>query len=549
MTTADDAALWLGTKLLAGSVQGGIAVGIVWLICRRFESLPATVRTGLWWLASVALLLPMLPVPPVTMPLLPPAPTVAVIPSGLPPDIEATVPAAADPSGRGDDWLTRSARAGESWAGAVMTAWLVVVGIQVLWLLVCRYQLRAVVARSRQAGDETQALAVRLAHEVGVPSAPDVRLSREIDGPQVVGLRRPSILLPAAIRLSTGELAMTLCHELAHIRRRDLALGWIPALAERLFFFHPLARLTAREYLVAREAACDATVVRTLGIEPWEYARLLVRFGVTTSEPSLSAAGSATSSSFLRRRLTMLEQLTSTGPGTRAMWCAVAAVAVACVPLKLVARTGPVAPPSAAVRALDNGTPGALEMSAMAASASQDHKPVVAEGAARQDRKSAERVSETTSQSFARALEQSNRRLAELEAERRKRLSRMQDELAKRRAERETAKLELLLDTMKRAMETPAAPRAEANAAILDAIEGQARRLAEEARQQPETPALAERLRAEMESLRAQATKLEEQRDRLVVEQRAPAAAQERLSAEVKRLSDLMRQLAAERAK
>jgi beta-lactamase regulating signal transducer with metallopeptidase domain len=576
LPAADDAALALGAQLVAGSLRGGLVAGIVWLVCRQFESIPAATRAGLWWLASLALLLPMLPVPPVAVPVLPSG---AVVDAPTAPTTAARVGdssairdtsaarrgGSSDPGpptplrvGVGDppaaaDWFALPQAYGRQWLGTiVMTAWLVVVGIQVVWLLACRYRLRAIVTRSQPAGDETLSLAVRLAHEVGVPSAPDVRLSAEIDGPQVVGLRRPSILLPAAVRLSTGELAMTLCHELAHIRRRDLALGWIPALAERLFFFHPLAHVTAREYLVAREAACDATVVRTLGVEPWEYARLLVRFGVTGAEPSLSAAGSSTSSSFLRRRLTMLERVSSTGVGTRAVWCAVAGVVVACLPLKLVARTEPVAPPSAVVRDLDNGTPGALEMSAAAAPASQEQKPVAAEGAARQDRKSAVRTSEPTSQSFARTIEQSNRRLAELEAERQKRLSRLQDELARRarrQAEQETARIELLLDAMKRAAETSAASSVDANAAMLDAIEAQARRLAEESKLRLEGPDLAAQLRTEMLSLQAQLAKLEEQRATLVAQQQALVAAQQRLSADVAKLTEVLKKLEAERAK
>ena len=35
---------------------------------------------------------------------------------------------------------------------------------------------------------------------------------------------------------------MALAHELMHVRRRDVLLGCLPALAERLYFFHPLVR-------------------------------------------------------------------------------------------------------------------------------------------------------------------------------------------------------------------------------------------------------------------------------------------------------------------
>ena len=81
---------------------------------------------------------------------------------------------------------------------------------------------------------------------------------------------------------------MALAHELMHVRRRDVLLGCIPALAERLYFFHPLARLAAREYVIAREAACDAAVVRALDVPADDYGRLLLRLGVTRRDLSWS---------------------------------------------------------------------------------------------------------------------------------------------------------------------------------------------------------------------------------------------------------------------
>jgi beta-lactamase regulating signal transducer with metallopeptidase domain len=558
-----DAAEWIGSQLVTASLRGGIAVGLVWLICRRIESISAATRTMLWWLASFTVLLALVPVPPLTLPLLPPTRSIDI-------DVSPSTPVVAnDTSAAGDTgvvagWLSPPRRVRQLWPAGVAALWLSVVGLQAVLLVSARSRLRHVVARSRAAGEAEMALAVRLARDIGLPSAPAVRVSDDIEGPQVVRFWRPVILLPAAVVLTSAELAMTLYHELAHVRRRDLALGWIPALAERLFFFHPLVRLAAREYVVAREAACDQAVLRALAVEPSIYARLLVRFGIAGSDSPLAAAGSATSPSFLRRRLAMLERVSSTGAGTRVVWCAVGAVIATSLPLKLVARTEPVAPPPAAMWSVDSAAQELQrqparrvahdELSTDEAALQppvgrlrvelQDAERQTIEDSARQNRETAERDSGPTRQSL-RALEQSTRRLAELERE--KRLSQLQDELQKHAAERELSKVESLLDAMRRAAEMSAAPRVEANAAILDAIEAQARRLAEEAKQQPDTPALAERLRAEMESLRAQVARLEEQRETLVARQRALVAAQQRLSADVAKLSEILRQLEADR--
>jgi Zn-dependent protease with chaperone function len=216
------------------------------------------------------------------------------------------------------------------------------------------------VAASQPVSDALRAEAARLARVLQLRRTPEVRLSDHVLAPQVIGLRRPRVLLPSALidTLSLDEQRMTLCHELMHVRRRDLALGWIPAIAERLFFFHPLARLAGSEYRLAREAACDAAVLATLHVETQAYARLLLRLGLAGSTPGLSVAGASPSSSSLKRRLVMLHRAELgngpaeagpyiTGPaqggpyitGRRFLWGLTAVVfALALVPIDLTAR-------------------------------------------------------------------------------------------------------------------------------------------------------------------------------------------------------------------
>ena len=100
---------------------------------------------------------------------------------------------------------------------------------------------------------------------------------------------------------------MALCHELAHMKRGDVWLGCVPAAAERIFFFHPLAHLAAREYVFWREAACDAAVLAALDAAPQSYGRLLLDLGVSRQRATLAAAGAAWSFSNLRRIIVMLD--------------------------------------------------------------------------------------------------------------------------------------------------------------------------------------------------------------------------------------------------
>src|SRR5262249_5302052 len=137
-----------------------------------------------------------------------------------------------------------------------------------------RWQATArMVRESTLAPSVVQAHAADLATRLGLRRVPEVRVSRSGETPLVTGLLRPVVLLPARRleMLSDEQQRMVICHELAHLKRADLWLGCIPAVSERLFFFHPLAHVASREYALAREAACDASVMRTLAAEPQDY--------------------------------------------------------------------------------------------------------------------------------------------------------------------------------------------------------------------------------------------------------------------------------------
>ena len=137
---------------------------------------------------------------------------------------------------------------------------------------------------------------------------------------------------------------MALCHELTHIKRADLWLGCVPAIAERVFFFHPLVHFAAREYALCREAACDAHVLAVMDAAPQEYGRLLLGLGVSRTRTSLAAAGAPWSFSTLRRRIAMLDSQSPRSIGSRTVAAIVIGVAaLAIVPLRISARQPPAA--------------------------------------------------------------------------------------------------------------------------------------------------------------------------------------------------------------
>jgi beta-lactamase regulating signal transducer with metallopeptidase domain len=346
-------------SLLRSSLQGALFIVAVWLVCRLFPRLPAAARCGLWWAACLKLLVGVVWISPMEIPLLPAAPdskaalqravsaagalTSPAFLSHTSPTLSPS-PGVVGREGAGEGPGVRVREGARNWgAAALILLWLAGLAWQTAkaWRQL-RYT-RGVIARSRplqEAG--IRAVFAELCARLALRRQPDLRGSQEVRTPQAIGLLRPRVLLPepGLERLSPSELSMTLCHELVHLRRGDLWLGWVPALAHRIFFFHPLAALAAREYAVAREAACDAEVLRVLGSAPQAYGRLLLRWGVAPRETGLAAAGASPSLRNLKRRLQMLQQTSDSRRRLSGWWwlAGAAVLAVALIPLRIVAQ-------------------------------------------------------------------------------------------------------------------------------------------------------------------------------------------------------------------
>ena len=387
---------WLAAVVRA-SVQGGLAAAAVWLLCRLVPRMPAALAAALWWAVCLKMVValawgwPLAPPaggngqdgiaalqddasPPLTSPaahIAGPAETVS--PTGFRPDV-AAVPAAGSsaalPEAGASTVDALSGRLGATLATALASlarvegalvaavppavrpalgiAWLLGLGLVVALSAGRRRHLRDALAATDPVADaEPLALLGRLARRLGV-RAPRLLASDRVASPLVTGVFRPRLVVPRrALGGPPADLEMLLLHELVHLRRRDLALGLVPALAGRLLFFHPLAALAVREHLVAREAACDAEVVRRLGAAPRAYGRLLLRWGVVPPAARPAAAVAAHDRNHLKRRLLMLAH---TAPSRRSRaWLAALAIPAAALllPLRWVAESdaAPHSPP------------------------------------------------------------------------------------------------------------------------------------------------------------------------------------------------------------
>jgi beta-lactamase regulating signal transducer with metallopeptidase domain/cell division septum initiation protein DivIVA len=345
LTDLDAVMRWITSSLFTGSVQGAVVIAAIWIVIRRFAGTPPWLQAAIWWLAALKLVAAFLPIPTLSIPVLPAGTLLPALhaqrEAGSPSQVSsagglsASAWAAAETAGQPDN--ARIAR----WVAALVALWAAGLLFRNVRRLRALRILRGVLRRSMPADAEDTAVVRQLSDIVGLSKAPDVRVSTEIDSLLVTRARRPVILVPFAGEraFTPDERAMALCHELVHVRRRDLSLGWVPALAEDLFFFHPLVRLATREYLTAREAACDAAVVRALGVPAAEYGHLLVRIGVAAPVSSFAAGGASPSRSSLIRRLKMLQSNEPTTVSRRVLWSIVALLVTAMMPFQLVAQT------------------------------------------------------------------------------------------------------------------------------------------------------------------------------------------------------------------
>ncbi|MCC4608673.1 M56 family metallopeptidase [Xanthomonas campestris pv. zinniae] len=344
MSPLIEAVLW---KLGATSVQTAVLVLVVWALCRGVRRLPAATQTWLWWLVGVQAVVGLVWSNPVQLPVLPAhGVTTALGSSGSLTPMANAAAAASTAAHAGATAQAMQVGAWSPFAVAVLALW--AAGVLVLAAGTARAYLRsrALVRAAQPCTDRALVQALQMASEAhGLSHPPALRLSSQIDSPQLIGPWRPVLLLPAARlpHMADDDLDMALTHELIHLRRRDLWWGLLPALAQHLFFFHPLVHLAAREYAIAREAACDAAVVAGHRHCRHEYGRLLLQLGVA-ARPRGGVASASPSFLSLKRRLSMLQD-TRAFPRLAAAMILAAVAVCGVLPLRLVAMPVPVTSP------------------------------------------------------------------------------------------------------------------------------------------------------------------------------------------------------------
>lgn len=187
-----------------------------------------------------------------------------------------------DPSNYLESFLSQRiyAMSGWPWMASVVLgaiAFGFVFGLTRTWIRLRRF-LRSAYASGYREDAPINEKVRQLCKQLGVRRSVPVRIIKNQIGPVVVGLIKPTILLPELIvhRKSTRQLEPLLAHELIHIRRGDLWWALLQTIATSIWWFHPLVRIAGQMVTRESERSCDEETVMSLGCSPGEYAKSLL---------------------------------------------------------------------------------------------------------------------------------------------------------------------------------------------------------------------------------------------------------------------------------
>ncbi|MDB5355156.1 MAG: hypothetical protein JWN24_1609 [Phycisphaerales bacterium] len=173
-----------------------------------------------------------------------------------------------------------------NWINALPLVWAIGFSVLILRLVAARLMLwnserqGTVVGSSGQPakaiGDPIVTALEAACSQLGIRRPVTLLIHADKTIPVVWGIRRCSLLLPAAARHWSGEqLRSVLLHELAHIKRRDTMAQLLTQIACALHWFNPLVWFAAWRLGVERERACDDLVLAS-GVRPSAYAGFLL---------------------------------------------------------------------------------------------------------------------------------------------------------------------------------------------------------------------------------------------------------------------------------
>jgi TonB family protein len=274
-------ALFLSTALKSVAV-----LGTAWVTAKLLRGRSAAARHLVWTAALAALLA--LPFLSISLPAL----RVAVAPTFLPSNVvfQATASAEDPPShaqSRSGAIVALSSRPWHpNWRLLLMCFWAVGMAAGFMQMLLA---WAAVSRIRRRASPITDPELPALARSLGIQHNVIVLETGRGAMPMTFGLLRPAIFIPSdAAQWTRERCRVVLLHELAHVRRGDIATNLLARTVLSLYWWNPLTWAAWREFLKERERAADDLVL-SAGARASEYAGHLLEIARTMQSPKAVA--------------------------------------------------------------------------------------------------------------------------------------------------------------------------------------------------------------------------------------------------------------------
>ncbi|HEX5177306.1 MAG TPA: M56 family metallopeptidase [Chthoniobacteraceae bacterium] len=409
----------------------GISATLPWLIDSTLKSIPVLIAAGLaamssrrasaakrhllWFIAMAALLaLPILSIFLPTCRVLPPwsgriaprsiAATTPVAPQrfvGPASSARVSTPRtpAVSPSTLQLDNRIGSALSIDAWS-ALSLAWAAGGAILLLRLCAAQFVLHRTLKRCSPAKDDLILREVERARaQLGLQRTVLVLLDPRQTIPFVCGLLRPRLVLPAeSEQWRETRMRSVLLHELAHIKRNDIAIQWLVQIVCAVHWFNPLVWCAAWRLHVERERACDDLVLAS-GVRPSDYAEHLLHIATKLERPVAAyafppALAMAEASRLEGRLVDVLNGRLNRSGVTRALAVGAAATAIALiVPLAMLraAEETPASDPSA-VQHGGSDSPPRLDPRISHQNAQESHDPAPEESAEKREENRAAQI-------------------------------------------------------------------------------------------------------------------------------------------------------------
>ena len=164
-----------------------------------------------------------------------------------------------------------------------------------------------------------RALVASLSQKAGIHKSVRVLLMPAGTTPAVVGIARPSVLLPEdwETRFDERSLRHVLLHELLHVKQHDLIWNWAATAVQALHWFNPLVWFVVSRFQADRELRCDAGALALLSpTERLDYGHTLLRIQESFFAPPAMAglAPCVRNHPTLRQRIHMIAHPTARQP-------------------------------------------------------------------------------------------------------------------------------------------------------------------------------------------------------------------------------------------